>query len=277
MPSILQSLGECLTSSPSDVNVDRVVALISYDKSLVAQCLRMANSALFGRRVPIDSVRGAVLALGMWRIRDIVYSCTLPMVFSGRDQGMSPTIFWRHALGTALVSQHLAQRLAIPHIEKLYLGGLLHDIGILVNSLLFEKDFQRVMQEARSTESPLLEVESKVLGFSHCDSDRFWPRHGSCLPMRPQRLNHTTDRRSGRVARLSLWFIWRTCCAACAVWDTDTTKPENSILIPKTHGNCCGKSIRLRLSLTSPDSHLSWTPMRWKSKGWWSQSSRLAV
>src|SRR5271154_3142190 len=78
MPSILQSLGECLSASASNANVDRIVELISYDKSLTAQCLRMANSALFRRRAEIDSVRGAVLALGMWRIRDIVYSCTLP-------------------------------------------------------------------------------------------------------------------------------------------------------------------------------------------------------
>ena len=119
MPSILQSLGECLSGSPSDVNIDRVVSLISYDKSLAAQCLRMANSAFFRRRVEVETVRGAVLALGMWRVRDIVYSCTLPGMFSHSGQGMDAGTFWRHALGTAFVSQHFAQRhgkpLRTPH------------------------------------------------------------------------------------------------------------------------------------------------------------------
>jgi HD-like signal output (HDOD) protein len=43
MPSILQSLGTCLNSSPGDMNIEKIVELISYDKSLAAQCLRVAN------------------------------------------------------------------------------------------------------------------------------------------------------------------------------------------------------------------------------------------
>jgi putative nucleotidyltransferase with HDIG domain len=172
MPSVLRSLGECLSASPGDANVERIVELISYDKSLAAQCLRVANSALFRRRVEVDSVRGAVLALGMWRIRNITYSCTLPGVFSNAKQGMAPPVFWRHALGTALVSQHLAQRLGIADVEKVYLAGLLHDIGILVNSLLFPKEFQSIFEQAESSETPLCEVETEVLGFTHCESGR---------------------------------------------------------------------------------------------------------
>jgi HD-like signal output (HDOD) protein len=172
MPSILQSLGECLSGSPSDVNVDRVVSLISYDKSLAAQCLRMANSAFFRRRVEVESVRAAVLALGMWRVRDIVYSCTLPGMFVHTGHGMDPATFWRHALGTAFVSQHFAQRLTMPNTEKLYLAGLLHDIGILVNALLYKEEFQRALGLAQETETPLEEVEQEILGFSHCDSGR---------------------------------------------------------------------------------------------------------
>lgn len=172
MPSVLQSLGECLSENSSDANIERVVELISYDKSLAAQCLRIANSALFGRRIEVDSVSRAVMALGLWRIRDIVYSCSLPNMFSGVENGMAQPTFWRHALGTALVSQHLAQRLGIANFEKFYLAGLLHDIGILVNSLLFEKEFKHALKLAESSETPLCEVEQRVLGFTHCDSGR---------------------------------------------------------------------------------------------------------
>jgi HD-like signal output (HDOD) protein len=172
MPSILKGLGECLSASPSDGNIGRIVELISYDKSLAAQCLRMANSALFGRRIEVDTVRRAVLALGIWRIRDVVYSCSLPNIFSGAEGGMAQPTFWRHALGTALVSQHLAQRLGIPDHEKFYLAGLLHDMGILVNSLLFPEEFRKVLQLAASSETPLCEVELQILGFTHCESGR---------------------------------------------------------------------------------------------------------
>ena len=172
MPSILQSLGTCLSASPDDMDIARIVELISYDKSLAAQCLRVANSAIFSRQSGVESVRQAVIALGIQRIRDIVYSCSLPQLFAGAQRGMAQSTFWRHALGTALVSQHLAELLMVADVEKLYLAGLLHDIGILVNSLLYPEEFQRVLEQAQSSEAPLCEVEQQVLGFTHCDSGR---------------------------------------------------------------------------------------------------------
>ena len=75
-PSILQSLGTCLSASTGELDIPRIVELISYDKALAAQCLRMANFAMFSGRARVQSVRQAVLALGIQRIRDIVYSCT---------------------------------------------------------------------------------------------------------------------------------------------------------------------------------------------------------
>lgn len=172
MPVVLQSLGECLGAGLSEANIHRVVELISYDKSLAAQCLRLANSPLIGMRGEVASVKAAVMALGLGRVRDVVYSCTIPGLFSGARSGMAPDTFWRHALGTALVTQRLARHLAVQNVEKLYLAGLLHDIGILVNALLFERDFQRVLELAKTSETPLCEVEQEVLGFTHCESGR---------------------------------------------------------------------------------------------------------
>jgi HD-like signal output (HDOD) protein len=172
MPSILQSLGTCLSANAGDMNIDRIVELISYDKSLAAQCLRVANSAMFAGRTEVESIRQAVLALGIQRVRDIVYSCSLPKPFSGAQNGMAHATFWRHALGTALVSQNLAQRLKVTDVEKLYLAGLLCDIGILVNSLLYPEEFQRVLVQAEASETPLCEGEQEILGFTHCESGR---------------------------------------------------------------------------------------------------------
>jgi HD-like signal output (HDOD) protein len=173
MSSILQSLGTCLSASAGELDIPRIVELISYDKSLAAQCLRMANSAMFSGRARVQSVRQAVLALGVQRIRDIVFTCSLPQMFAGGARyGMEQATFWRHALGTALVSQHLGELLMVADIEKLYLAGLLHDIGILVNSLLYPKEFQRVLQQAEASETPLCEVEQEILGFTHCESGR---------------------------------------------------------------------------------------------------------
>jgi HD-like signal output (HDOD) protein len=178
MPTVLNSLGECLSQNTAKIDVGRVVELISYDKSLAAQCLRIANSAMFRRRNDIETVRDAVIALGLSRIRDLVYSCSLPKLFVNLKHGMPPVTFWRHALGTALISQHFAQQLKVENHEKLYLAGLLHDVGILVNSLLFPAEFQKALVLAQTSEIPLCEAEQQVLGLTHCESGsvlaEFW-------------------------------------------------------------------------------------------------------
>jgi HD-like signal output (HDOD) protein len=172
MNAVLRSLSECLSQDPSTVSIEKIVDLISYDKSLASQCLRMANSALFQRKTTVESIRDAVVALGIRNIRDLVYSLSIPKLFANAKSGMRPDIFWRHALGTALVSQHFAYRLSIRPYEKFYLAGLLHDIGILVNALLFPKEFPEILHTAEQTETPLCEVEQSVLGFMHCESGR---------------------------------------------------------------------------------------------------------
>jgi len=172
LPSILRTLTELLSRDPESVNLDRVIDAIQCDQSLAAQCLRSANSALFSARTNLESLRQAVTALGLWRVRDLVHSCTLPRLFSAVVDGMVPAVFWRHALATAFISQRIAQRLAAGPQEKAYLAGLLHDIGILVNSLLYPQEFQNALRQSRDLEMPLHEAELQVLGFSHCDSGR---------------------------------------------------------------------------------------------------------
>ena len=172
MPAVLRSLSEFLSQDPDKVNLDKVVDLISYDKSLAGQCLRMANSALFQRKKQVDSLHEAVVALGLRNVRDLVYSISVPKLFAGAKQGMEPVTFWRHALGTALISQHFAYRLGIRPQEKFYLAGLLHDMGILVNALLFPVEYAEILKTAHITETPLCEVEQNILGFTHCESGR---------------------------------------------------------------------------------------------------------
>ncbi len=237
MPSVLNSLTEHFSQDPSRMNIRKVVELISYDKSLAAHCLRMANSALFHRYSEIQSVNDAVLALGLGRVRDIVYSCSLPQLFVGAKQGMAPATFWRHALGTALISQHLGQRLAVACQDKLYLAGLLHDIGILVNALLFPREFAGILHTAETAEVPLCEVEQQELGFSHCESGRIladiWKLPASISTVIEF---HHTPPSEGDDVELSAIVYLPTCFAACAVSATVTMRPANLTWVPNPPG-----------------------------------------
>lgn len=174
MPSLPVTVAPLLRylEKPLDqLEVQRVVDLISQDKSLVAQCIHMANSPLFGRWQPVDSVRGAVVALGMQRMRDIVASCSILSILPSQSD-LDPVIFWEHSFGCALVSRQFAVKIGFPDPGKAYLAGLLHDIGIVVNLWVLPKEFHEALTLARKQEIPLHEAEMSVLGITHCESGK---------------------------------------------------------------------------------------------------------
>lgn len=226
IPLILRPLLHCLDQPVEDVDVNRVVELVSYDKSIAAQCVRMANSALFMRSTPAESVRSAVMSLGLWRVRDLLFSNSLSQVIPANRWVIDPSVFWRHSLGVALVCRKLAEMIEYPDSEKAYLAGLLHDIGVLVNCMVAPEEFRATMEKATREQIPLDEAEQATLGFTHSDSGRSLPRPGK-FPLKSSTplsfiIGSEIQIAGGRWSRLS---TSATCFAGCAIWAMATTNP----------------------------------------------------
>jgi HD-like signal output (HDOD) protein len=169
-PAVLQPLLELLRLAPDKIDLRKVVELVSYDKTIAAQCLRIANSPLYGRARPTESIRAAVVSLGIQRVEDILLTCCLHKFSSGTKWAGDPLVFWKHSLGCAAVCRELAERIEFSEPEKAYLAGLLHDLGVLVNSLAYPEEYSKVLAEAKAHGVPLVEQEMKDLGFTHCES-----------------------------------------------------------------------------------------------------------
>ena len=176
VPAIVLPLTTMLQSPPDQVNVDKVVHLVSYDGTIAAQCLRMANSPLFGRR-NMETVRSAVLALGLKRIEAILLGCCLNRIVPPDKWAFDPVTFWRHSLGCALISRKMAILIGYPDPEKAYLAGLLHDLGMLVNTLACTEDYRVCIQAARDGHVALHRSEDEHLGFTHCQSGKMLAEH----------------------------------------------------------------------------------------------------
>jgi len=52
------------------------------------------------------------------------------------------------------------------------MAGLLHDIGFMVNCMVFPKEFAMAMECARRVEIPLGDAELATMGFTHCETGR---------------------------------------------------------------------------------------------------------
>ena len=170
IPAVFLPLLTMLSSSSEDVRVDEVVRLVSYDNTIAAQCLRVASSPLFGLAQLPHSIKGAVISLGLRRVETILLTCCLGQAFPAEKWALDPEAFWRHSLGCAMVCRKFSEKLATGDREKAYMAGLLHDLGFMVNCMVFSKEFAAAMERASREEIPLHEAELALMGFTHCET-----------------------------------------------------------------------------------------------------------
>ncbi|MGA9966326.1 MAG: HDOD domain-containing protein [Terriglobales bacterium] len=172
IPAVFLPLLNLLSGSGDNVNVDEVVRLVSYDNTIAAQCLRVAASPLFGMALPPKSIKAAVISLGLRRVETILLTCCLGQAFPSKKWVLDPAVFWRHSLGCAMVCRKFSEKLGASDHEKAYMAGLLHDIGFMVNCLVFSSEFAKAMERALQEEIALDEAERLTMGFTHCETGR---------------------------------------------------------------------------------------------------------
>lgn len=190
IPAALAPLLRYLQQPVEQLDVQKVTDLLSQDKSLAAQCLQMANSPLFGRWQKVQSLRGAVVSLGLHHVSDIAMSCGLLSLLPGDKDGLDPVVFWEHSLGCALVCRRLAREIKFGDPGKAYLAGLLHDLGIIVHLWILPAEFRAAWEIAKANGIPLHQAEQNSMGFSHCDSGRLLAERWQLAPELIEVISH---------------------------------------------------------------------------------------
>jgi HD-like signal output (HDOD) protein len=92
IPAVFLPLLKML-SGTTEVQVDEVVRLVSYDNTIAAQCLRVAGSPLFGLAQSPRSIKGAVISLGLRRVETILLTCCLGQAFPADKWVLDPVYF----------------------------------------------------------------------------------------------------------------------------------------------------------------------------------------
>lgn len=177
IPMVLQPLLKLLAMPTEDVDVNEVVRLVSYDNTIAAQCLRVAGSPLFGLAQPPKSIAAAVVVLGLRRVESILLTCCMGQAFPVKKSALDPGVFWKHSLGCAMVCRKFAEKLPHADGEKAYVAGLLHDIGFLVNSLIFPNEFAAAVAKATREQISLYDAEAAAMGFTHCETGQALAEH----------------------------------------------------------------------------------------------------
>jgi putative nucleotidyltransferase with HDIG domain len=170
--------------------------VISQDTNLTARLLKIANSSFYGVSSKIDTITRAITIIGIRELRDLVLATMAVEAFDNIPINLANmTSFWRHSIYCGVFSKILASKCSMLHSERMFVCGLLHDIGHLVFYLkLPELEREAILNAAKNDQDIYIE-ETEVIGLNHACVGSALLRHWG-LPeslVEPVRYHHEPE------------------------------------------------------------------------------------
>ena len=131
-PQVMLRIEEALKSDQHDV--DYLTKLILFDPALSARLIKLAGSPLYGTRGEINSVREAVVRVGLRATKNVALLMLVQNSFHANNPVIAKymEVLWERSIDVAAISAAIAKRVSIFSVDKAMLGGLLQDIGSML-------------------------------------------------------------------------------------------------------------------------------------------------
>lgn len=168
MPGLYQELSALLEGE--DATVRRVGDIIRQDMGMTAKILQLVNSAFFGLRRTVEDIQDAVAFLGTDTIKALVLvHGVFDQIGELGTQKISIVDIWTHSLSVAKGARALAamEGLSRPLRAEAFMGGMLHDVGILVLAKQFPARYDRVVEQANGGRLSVILAEQQEFGVCH--------------------------------------------------------------------------------------------------------------
>jgi HD-like signal output (HDOD) protein len=159
LPEVVTNLMDAINSGKTTAK--EIAGLVKSDAGLVAQVLKVVNSAYYGLPRHISDVTHAVAYLGFGEIYRIVLTVSVTKAL----EPPMPDVFrryWSHSYFTAIISKQL-----VSSYEKtldpgdIYTAAVLHDIGKLVYIRFFPDHYQAMASYCEREQTFLADAEER--------------------------------------------------------------------------------------------------------------------
>ena len=148
--------------------VKDIAAVVGVDPNLTSRLLRLANSSFYNFARKIDTISRAVAVIGTAELYQLVLSVSAVKTFSSiPNELVKMDTFWRHSVYTGLLARALAIRINVLHPERLFVAGLMHDIGSLVLYHQRPDAMRDILLVAEGDEEVLYQAELDTFRLSH--------------------------------------------------------------------------------------------------------------
>lgn len=152
----------------------QIAAFIEKDAVLSGSVLRCVNSAYYGLKSDVTSIRHAVSMLGFATVRNLSLAFSLRRMLTG-GRIPPPRLYARysqHSLSCALLAQYLVRYTNVGDPDTAFAAGLLHDIGKLLILTTFPDLIPKLTEDYEGGDLSWEDCERSIFGISHSEVSR---------------------------------------------------------------------------------------------------------
>ena len=153
-----------------DTAFDDLAAIIQTDTAMSARLLKIVNSAFYGFDERVDTLTHALNIVGTEQLTDLALAAIVTSKFEGIPRDLiNMETFWMHSIACGIAARKIAKLMSGVEAEKMYLGGMLHDIGSLILFKESPEDAKKILLRCKESGENLFKVEKEVLGYDHAE------------------------------------------------------------------------------------------------------------
>jgi HD-like signal output (HDOD) protein len=168
LPDIFLEISRVISDPRS--SAVHVADVISKDTSLSAKLLKIVNSAFYGFPSEIDTISRAVMIVGTRQLSTLALGASVIRVFRDIPADMvDMKSFWEHSITCGVGARMIGSYKNIPNTERLFVAGLLHDIGRIILYRSLPEVGREILIRARGAHRLVRTEEAEVLGYDHAE------------------------------------------------------------------------------------------------------------
>lgn len=173
LPETYSQVRACI--SDDDIDIEGMAEAISQDVSLSTTLLHWGNSALFGQRFLVDSIKKAIIVLGTDIVENLVLSESVYRTVktdTHKVPGFDINRFKRHSIASATIARLLIKLTYSSNVgmqDRAFIAGLLHDMGKLLLATYLPKQYQHAIEIAAANQCSSLQAECSIFATDHAE------------------------------------------------------------------------------------------------------------
>lgn len=175
LPEVTENLSEILDilNNPIGLNIDILSEKVSQSEELNKLLLNNINTGYFQIHKEIESVKEAIIYLGMQTVQNLlIFFITLqlfPKTIKKSSRIFNMHHYWKHVLGTSVASSILSSQLNKGDKYKLFSYGLIHDIGIVALDVCLPDLIDEITEKLLKGVHQLIAERTVLGGITHAE------------------------------------------------------------------------------------------------------------